>query len=65
MHKKLSLALFCVLPFTGNSQNQEERWLNPLVNRVNCEAPRSHFFAYESEALSDADNKALSNRYLS
>ena len=65
MLKKLSLALFCALPLGGDAQNQEERWLNPLVNRVHCEAPRSPFFAYESEDLADFGDKTKSSRYYS
>lgn len=65
MLKKLSLALFCALPLGGDAQNQEERWLNPLVNRVHCEAPRSPFFAYESEELADFGDKTKSSRYYS
>ena len=65
MLKKLTLSLLCATPFFGTAQNQKEPWLNPLVNRVNCEAPRSPFFAFESAELAAAGCKAQSERYLS
>ncbi len=40
-------------------------WLDPTVNRVNVEAPRSHFFAFENEELARKNEKKASARYLS
>ena len=58
MLKKFALTLLCATPFLGMAQDQKEPWLNPLVNRVNCEAPRSPFFAFESEQLAEAGCKS-------
>ena len=65
MLKKLTLSLLCATPLIGMAQDQKEPWLNPLVNRVNCEAPRSPFFAFESAELAAAGCKVQSERYLS
>ena len=40
-------------------------WLDPSVNRVNTEAPRASFFAYESEAKAQKGDKTQSARYMS
>ena len=40
-------------------------WLDPTVNRVNCEAPRASFFAYETAALAQQQDKTASTRFLS
>lgn len=40
-------------------------WLDPSVNRVNVEATRSDFFAYESVNLAQQNEKKQSSRYLS
>ena len=40
-------------------------WSNPQVNHQNREARRANFFAYETEALARAGEKARSERYLS
>lgn len=59
----LSLASMCML--TAGAQVKEKYWLDPAMNRVNTEAPRSDFFAYESiDGAQKADKKA-SSRYLS
>lgn len=44
---------------------QTPRWLNPQVNRVNTEKPRSSFFAYENPALAQKGLKEGSTRFLS
>lgn len=43
----------------------KEYWLNPTINRVNCEPSRAAFFAYESPDLAKKGNKEESTRYLS
>ena len=65
MIKKLlfSCALAAYMPLAA--QEQKEYWLDPEINRVNCEAPRSPFFAFENEQLAETGDKHLSNRYLS
>ena len=47
------------------AQNQSEPWLNPNTTRVNTEAPRSSFFAYETADLAARGDKAQSSRYMS
>lgn len=59
------LILACTASLTAGAQNQKENWLNPLVNRVNTETPRSDFFAFESIDKAQAGNKKASSRYLS
>ncbi len=59
------LALACTVTLTVGAQTQKENWLNPLVNRVNVEAPRSDFFAFENEELAQKNDKKQSTRYLS
>ena len=59
MTKNLFFAL--LLAWGGGSaalaDNQPE-WLNPQVNQQNREARRANFFAYETEALAKAGDKA-------
>lgn len=59
----LTLAGMCML--TAEAQLKEKYWLDPAQNRVNTEAPRSDFFAFESIDGATKGNKALSSRYLS
>lgn len=40
-------------------------WLDPEVNRVNCEAPRAAFFAYENTDLAQKGIKKDSKRFMS
>lgn len=57
----LSLASMCML--TAGAQVKEKYWLDPAMNRVNTEAPRSDFFAFESvDGAQKADKKASSRR---
>lgn len=65
MLKQLALLLLCSNMSQAIAQNAKEYWLNPEVNRVNCEAPRSSFFAYESPELAMNADKTASSRYLS
>ncbi len=65
MIKQLLLIGVCVSSLTTWAQKQKEYWLDPEVNRVNCEAPRAAFFAYESGDLARANVKSKSSRYLS
>ena len=50
---------------TASAQTQKEAWLNPEVTRVNTEAPRSSFFAFESTDKALKADKKASARYLS
>ena len=47
------------------AQNQTEPWLNPNITRVNTEAPRSSFFAFENVDLASRGDKKQSSRYMS
>ncbi len=47
------------------AQTQKEAWLNPNITRVNTEAPRASFFAYESAAKAAQNDKATSDRFFS
>ncbi len=59
----LSVAIASQL--TLHAQTQQEPWLNPNTTRVNTEAPRSSFFAYESADKALKADKHSSSRYLS
>ncbi len=59
------LSLACLAALGVDAQTQKEPWLNPLVNRVNTEAPRADFFAFETAELAAKGDKAQSARYLS
>lgn len=66
MKRHLLFALTFVASLTAEAQKSTTPyWLDPLKNRVNTEAPRSDFFAYETAALAEAGDKAQSSRYLS
>lgn len=65
MFKHITALLLCSLALQAHGQDQKENWLNPLVNRVNCEAPRSDFFAFENAALAQKADKTASKRFLS
>ena len=65
MFRQFAVYLLCAGALPLMAQNQKENWLNPLVNRVNCETPRSDFFAFENVALTQHADKTASERYLS
>ncbi len=65
MYKRLVLTIGCFLALSVTAQTQKENWLDPMVNRVNCEPPRSDFFAFESKEKALKGDKATSCRYLS
>ena len=67
MLKKLTYLLACsmALQVSGNAQTTKEFWQDPELNRVNCEAPRASFFAYENPSLAKKADKKASSRYLS
>ena len=63
-----SALLLCIgLAATLPSYTQEKKtyWIDPETNRVNCEEPRSAFFAYETADLAHTGMKEKSERYLS
>ena len=68
---KHSFFVLCVamasqlLPSPVAAQNQTEPWLNPNITRVNTEAPRASFFAFETAAKAAKNDKTQSERYLS
>ena len=55
----------CRAVLSAEAQKDKPWWLDPEVNEVNTMAPRAAFFAYETENLAKADQKARSERYLS
>ena len=55
----------CLVVLSAEAQKDKPWWLDPEVNEVNTMAPRAAFFAYETENLAKADQKARSERYLS
>lgn len=59
----LSLASICML--TAGAQVKEKYWLDPAANRVNVEAPRSDYFAFETVDGATRNDKKQSSRYLS
>ncbi len=66
MNLKLFLSsLACFSALSAGAQYAQDYWLDPQVNRINCEAPRSPFFAFESIDKAQEGCKAQSSRYLS
>lgn len=65
MHKRLLLTMTLTAALTAGAQVTKDYWMNPAVNRVNCEEPRSDFFAFETAELAMAGDKAASSHYLS
>ena len=65
MIKNLLLSLFLTLTAQPMLAGTTPEWSNPQVNHQNREARRANFFAYETEALARAGEKARSERYLS
>ena len=55
----------CLAVLSAEAQKDKPWWLDPEVNEVNTMAPRAACFAYETENLAKADQKARSERYLS
>ena len=55
----------CLAVLSAEAQKDKPWWLDPEVNEVNTMAPRAAFFAYETENLAKADQKARSERHLS
>jgi len=66
---KLTLiGFFCALALSMSAQQKSGAtpyWLDPAQNRINVEAPRSDFFAFESIAKAESGDKARSERYIS
>ncbi|MCQ2376231.1 MAG: DUF4981 domain-containing protein [Salinivirgaceae bacterium] len=65
MLKKLLLTVSCLSAIVANAQLPKEEWLNPELNRINCEEPHADFFQFENEALAIENIKEKSARYLS
>lgn len=59
------LALACAATLFAPAQKNKAPWLDPLVNRINVETPRSDFFAFENAKLALRGDKKVSSRYLS
>lgn len=65
MFRQLMFSCACLVVLSAEAQKDKPWWLDPEVNEVNTMAPRAAFFAYETENLAKADQKARSERYLS
>ena len=65
MFRQLMFSCACLAVLSAEAQKDKPWWLGPEVNEVNTMAPRAAFFAYETENLAKADQKARSERYLS
>ena len=65
MFRHLMFSCACLAVLSAEAQKDKPWWLDPEVNEVNTMAPRAAFFAYETENLAKADQKARSERYLS
>lgn len=66
MKKTLLLTLALAGLLSGHAQNKAAPyWLDPAQNRINVEAPRSDFFAFESVEAAQKADKKQSSRYLS
>ena len=65
MFRQLMFSCACLAALSAVAQKDKPWWLDPEVNEVNTMAPRAAFFAYETENLAKADQKARSERYLS
>ena len=65
MFRQLMFSCACLAVLSAEAQKDKPWWLDPEVNEVNTMAPRAAFFAYETENLAKADQKAQSERYLS
>ncbi len=65
MFRQLMFSCACLAVLSAEAQKDKPWWLDPEVNEVNTMALRAAFFAYETENLAKADQKARSERYLS
>lgn len=65
MFRQLMFSCACLAALSASAQKDKPWWLDPEVNEINTMAPRAAFFAYETENLAKADQKARSERYLS
>lgn len=65
MFRQLMFSCACLAVLSAEAQKDKPWRLDPEVNEVNTMAPRAAFFAYETENLAKADQKARSERYLS
>ena len=65
MFRQLMFSCACLAVLSAEAQKDKPWWVDPEVNEVNTMAPRAAFFAYETENLAKADQKARSERYLS
>lgn len=65
MLKQIFLSAAAICSLTLSAQSSEAYWLDPSVNRLHTEAPRSDFFAFESTELAVQGFKEQSSRFLS
>ncbi len=64
MLKQLFMSCALLSALSAGAQKDKPYWLDPEVNRVNCEAPRAAFFAYENTDLAKEGAKHKSSRYM-
>lgn len=66
--KKFDILVVTILLLVSSSFARKQVkpfWLDPSVNRVNCEVSRSSFFAYENDILAQKMMKENSTRFMS
>ena len=64
-HFFVACAIVSALAASAQKSQTKPYWLDANTNRVNTEAPRASFFAYESAEKAASADKAKSSRYLS
>ena len=66
MQKAILLGLVAMSALTCEAQKSKvPYWLDPAMNRVGVQAPRSDFFAFESIDAAQHGDKKQSSRYMS
>jgi len=66
MKKLLNLfPLLMAFMWLGCESNRQAEWENPTIFQVNTEAPRAHFFPYESEMLAQSNEPTQSQYFQS
>ena len=63
MFKRLTLSLIGLAALTAFAGNPV--WMDPSVNRQNCEPSRASYFAFENEQSALKGDKSVSDKYLS
>ena len=63
MFKRLTLSLIGLAALTAFAGNPV--WMDPSVNRQNCEPSRASYFAFENEQSAVKGDKRVSDKYVS